>query len=564
MTLKDGETLQLPKNGVTVVVGPNNVGKSTFLRDLANLAKNGPRGQGSGNQTAVSSVQLSFTGSAADAIAWVSNHAKSYEPSPGDTYFKAPGTHIRKASLQSIFSDMNLPAGAQEASEFLCFFCDAWQRLSFIQSQEKRVRYSDPADHPLHVLQDRPDLTREINAISQQVFGQEITLDSVGRNLILRVGRPKLSSPKIDEVTEEYWLDIESLPELMTQGDGMRSLIGLMMPLVTASHEVVLIDEPEAFLHPPQAFALGRILGELSQSKSTQIILATHDRNILAGILQAGSEVSIIRLDRSEEWISRGHQLNVDDLKQIWEDPVLRYTNVLDGLFHKAVILAEAERDCTFYASTLECLPTTEGSGAPPRDILFVPAGGKDGFPRLAKLLRSVRVPVVVSPDLDILNDKNKLRTLVQAMNADWGALEGNYAKATAQFRQPQDKTLIQDVLQSLNAIFESRKGDAYTSAVRREFSAQLRAKESPWAALKQYGELAFRTEHAAASSLLEGLRQAGIVPVHVGELEHFARSVDVAKGPAWLPAAIAAGAHKGQDARKHLNALLDAAARRP
>ncbi|MFB6526300.1 ATP-dependent endonuclease [Streptomyces sp. NPDC056399] len=500
----------------------------------------------------------------ADTFAWFSQHAKEHESTPGDKLFKAPGVEIRHESLRRIFSNPGLPTGTRDASDLLCFSCDAWQRIGFIQSQEKRERHSSPSGHPLHILQDRPDLVREIDIISQQVFGQEVTLDSIGRSLILRVGKSKLPSPKVDEVTDEYWADIERLPEVMSQGDGMRSLIGLMLPLVTASHEVALIDEPEAFLHPPQAFALGKILGELSQSKSTQVILATHDRNILSGILQSRSEVSIIRLDRSEEEGSLAHQLNVEELKQVWEDPVLRYTNVLDGLFHKAVILAEAERDCTFYASTLEYLPQEEGAGTLPRDILFVPAGGKDGFPRLARLLRSVKVPVVVSPDLDILNDKNKLRALVHAMNGEWSTLDRNYDRATAQFRQPQDKTRIQDVLQSLNSIFENRKSDAYSSEVRREFSAQLRAKESPWAALKSYGQLAFRTERAAAATLLEGLQQVGIVPVHVGELERFAPSVDVAKGPAWLPAAIAAGAHLDDDARKHLNALLNAASIEP
>ena len=558
-TLHSGEELRFPKNGVTVIVGPNNAGKSTFLRELSGHLKHGNRTRQMEMQRTIASIQLSCTGSADDAFAWFSKHAKTHEPAPGLQVFKALGFEVLHSSIRDIFSDLADHRGLRDASNFLCFYCDAWQRVSFIQSQEKRIRQSEPSGHPLHILQDRPDLVHEIDAISQQVFGQEITLDSIGKDLILRVGKSKLPSPKVDEVTEEYWADIESLPEVINQGDGMRSLIGLMLPLVTASHEVILIDEPEAFLHPPQAFSAGRLLGELSKSKRTQVILATHDRSLLAGLLQSGAEVSIIRLDRSKAGAPLAHQLKTDDLKKIWEDPVLRYTNVLDGLFHKAVILAEAERDCTFYASTLEDLPNIDGEERLPHEILFVAAGGKDGFPRLVKLLRSVKVPVVVSPDLDILNDKNKLRTLVLAMNADWGAFDRNYDRATAQFRQPRDKVQIRDVLQSLNSIFENRKEESYTSAVHKEFSAQLRAKESPWAALKIYGQLAFRTERAAATDLLEGLQRVGIVPVHVGELERFAPSVDVAKGPAWLPAALAAGAHRSDEARKHLGALLDA-----
>ncbi|MFE5977024.1 ATP-dependent endonuclease [Streptomyces sp. NPDC056460] len=557
-----GETLTLPNSGVTVIVGPNNAGKSTFLRELSSHVKHGSRLRQYGTPKSVYGVQLRHTGTLADTFAWFAQHAKEHEPNPGDKYFKAPGGNISQHSLREIFSNSEIETGVEEASELLCLFGDPWQRPGYITSQDKRDRQSSPASHPLHILQDRPDLVREIDSISQQVFGQGLTLDGIGRTLILRVGKSELPSPKVDEVTEEYWADIERLPELIEQGDGMKSLIGLMMPLVTASHEVVLIDEPEAFLHPPQAFTLGKILGEMSHSNGTQVILATHDRNILSGILQSGSDVSIIRLDRNREGGSIAHQLNVEDLKQIWEDPVLRYTNVLDGLFHKAVILAEAERDCNFYASALDCLPQEGTTRTLPRDILFVPAGGKDGFPRLVRLLRSAKVPVVVSPDLDILNDRSKLRTLVQAMDADWNALDGYYNRATAQFRQPPDKTVIRDVLQPLNSLLGDRQSEPYTAMVRKEISAQLRTKESPWARIKLYGELAFQTERAAASDLLQGLRQAGIVPVHVGELECFARSVDVAKGPAWLPAALTAGAHKGEDTRRHLRALLDATSR--
>jgi hypothetical protein len=49
-----------------------------------------------------------------------------------------------------------------------------------------------------------------------------------------------------------------SLPLLHEQGDGVRSFVGLLHSL--ARLPLVLIDEPEAFLHPPHARLLGRVL----------------------------------------------------------------------------------------------------------------------------------------------------------------------------------------------------------------------------------------------------------------------------------------------------------------
>ncbi|MGW3149098.1 AAA family ATPase [Streptomyces sp. NPDC001177] len=94
-----------------------------------------------------------------------------------------------------------------------------------------------------------------------EVFRRPLTLDRLSKRVNPRVGDPGIPTPKIDRVTEEYLSALASLPGLMQQGDGMRSLLGLLVPLVTSLYPIVFIDEPEAFLHPPQATALGRILG---------------------------------------------------------------------------------------------------------------------------------------------------------------------------------------------------------------------------------------------------------------------------------------------------------------
>ncbi|MER5308157.1 AAA family ATPase [Streptomyces sp. NPDC002773] len=557
--LQNGTSITLPRAGVTVIVGPNNAGKSTLIREILAHVKHGVRREYLvGSENVVKEVDVEISGTFEDAFAWFSRHAKLTKVPNGD-YFSRPQGRVSVLALKRLFSSTRPESGLDDAAEMFTFFGDAWQRLGGINSVDKRDAYDAPAENPLHVLQDRPDLFSELNEICRQIFGVTLTLDSLGRSLHLRVGETDLESPKFDEVTEEYWKAVSQLPMLSAQGDGMKSLVGLITPLVTSAYPVIFVDEPEAFLHPPQALALGQVLGSQARSKRTQVILATHDRNILSGLLQSGVEVSIVRLDRLPDGRNRTHQLEVESIREVWGDPVLRYSNALEGIFHKAVVLAEAERDCKFYASALEKLDGAEPSFILPGDILCVPSGGKDGFPRLAKVMKSLNVPVAVSPDLDILNDRNKLKTLVHSVGGDWSALEGLYQRATAEFRNPREATTINHVLEALNSVYAARLGEPFNSSVRAEFGVHMRAKESPWQELKRYGVAAFRADRVSANLLLEELHAIGIVPVHVGELEGFAPGIGVAKGPAWLAAALQAKAHEQEPARQHAAALLAA-----
>ncbi|MET9874467.1 AAA family ATPase [Actinacidiphila glaucinigra] len=448
--------------------------------------------------------------------------------------------------------------GLYQTINYLTFFGNAEHRMGYVNPVELRSIFSQPPASPLHVLEEQIELFEELDALCQEIFKQGLTLDPLSKMINLRVGKSKIPAPPVDSVTREYREALTALPFLSEQGDGMKSLIGLLLPLVTATYPVVLIDEPEAFLHPPQALRLGRTLGEQAASKGIQIILTTHDKNILAGLLYSGANISIARLDRPEHGATAAHQLDVPTVKELWSDPVLKYSNVLDGLFYRLVVLTEAERDCRFYAASLEDLATKEQLRIPDSEVLFVPSGGKDGLPRLVKILRSVKVPVVASPDLDILKDKAKLRLLVSSFEGDWTQLEKDYDIATAPFRQPREKLRVGAVLSNLQAIFRDRESEDVTTEIRKEFTDQLRLKDSPWDDVKQFGEHAFRKEAgAAAQRLLDALDRLGIVAVRVGELECFAPDLSVAKGPAWLPAALMGGYHTRPDAHRHVRAAL-------
>lgn len=42
---------------------------------------------------------------------------------------------------------------------------------------------------------------------------------------------------------------------LQEQGDGFRSFVGIVLSILLSKDKIILIDEPEAFLHPTQISA---------------------------------------------------------------------------------------------------------------------------------------------------------------------------------------------------------------------------------------------------------------------------------------------------------------------
>jgi predicted ATPase len=120
---------------------------------------------------------------------------------------------------------------------------------------------------------------------------------------------------------------------LSLQGHGVRSFVGLYLTLATLPYPIVVVDEPEAFLHPPQARALGLEIARLSARNNTQVILATHSLDLLKGILDYNvATATVIRLTRDGDQNSVSH-LSAELINELWADPLLRFSGALDGLF---------------------------------------------------------------------------------------------------------------------------------------------------------------------------------------------------------------------------------------
>jgi hypothetical protein len=166
-----------------------------------------------------------------------------------------------------------------------------------MENAGRLAKAGDPPSHPLQVLHVDRAKFGELARVMKRLFGIDLFLDTVGQNFYLRLGEPGVSPYTVDTYDPEYDNAVAALPELQSQGDGIRAVLGLLLPLISSLHPLVLIDEPEAFLHLPQARIIGREIGKQAKGKGSQVIIATHDKNILQGVIESNASVTIFAPD---------------------------------------------------------------------------------------------------------------------------------------------------------------------------------------------------------------------------------------------------------------------------
>jgi hypothetical protein len=364
-----------------------------------------------------------------------------------------------------------------------------------------------------------------------------------------------MPAPVRDSDDGTYRDALLALPELAEQGDGMRSFFGQLLPLLARSYPLVLIDEPEAFLHPPQAALLGRALGDLAAENNVQLLLATHDRHLLTGLIESGVDLSVVRIDRKHK-AALARQLSAANLRAVWSDPAVRYSNALDGLFHRLVVLVEGDGDARFYAASLDAAAEQGDLPFAPSDVLFVPCNGKGGMAKLARALVGLGVPVVASPDLDILQHAGELRTIIEALGGIWSDVANKHTAAVAGIAKRAAPLLISDLVQAL----PTDKSAPLDDEVREIVERLLRTAVGGWEAIKISGVSALGGggAGAAGAELIEALDQRGLVAVREGELESFDHALGAGKAR-WVAAALEAGVQNRPGPIAHVRRLLEA-----
>lgn len=544
LTTSDGGTVQVPHSGVFLLVGPNNAGKSQSLRDIMGaLSTPDHRGK------AVTDVQLEKSGSPDDFAAWLDSNVPFV--------IDEAGQEARHVTVWGRVSDLNSISGTwaspalHNIADLFVFHANASSRLDGGSAVGNINFRREPATLPLQRAYLDPDLERSLREASEAAFGVSVCVDRFAGSVIcLRVGDVP-TAEYLEGVPKAEYLDaLARMPVLEEQGDGMRSYLGLLLHILGGKHQITLLDEPEAFLHPPQAQLLGRTLAERAKG-SQQLFMATHSADVVQGALNSSADVTIARITREQE-VNHVSVLDPAQVAQLWSDPLLRYSNLLDGLFHDAVVLCEGDADCKYYSSVLDSVSSREGLGLEGKapQMLFSHVGGKQRLASVVASLQAISIPVVVISDFDILNDRDTLSKTVAAlggdfaaMERDWNVVNGNLASSV----KPVSKVALKEVLE---AELEKMGPQVDKSAANR-LRGLIRV-DSGWDLVKRSGMAAVPAgdAHSSASTLLESLASVGLLVVPVGEIERFVPAVS-GHGPSWVTQVLEQGLHDDESLRE-------------
>ena len=526
ITFSDGTMISLESTDVVVLVGPNNAGKSLALRELEMHV-------GSASATkVVRSTHLSKIGTAEEFSVYFEKHVKVKDGMPYRTYY-GYGFSFGVNSPSDVSGQWPNDLGI--IRPFFCRRILTENRITDSDPAAAIAILEEPASHPIHMLYSDDQLEYRLSDYFRQAFGEDLILHRAGGSVLpLLVGERLTPRTGEDRISNTYCERLlENTVPLSDQGDGMRSFASVILHLLAPiTPSILLLDEPEAFLHPPQARLLGEIIATEKSSRA-QLFVATHSPDVLHGLINVAPEhLRVLRIQRDGN-INRIKELDKGQVKEISTDPLMKYSSVMSGVFYERVIICESDADCMFYNSLLD-LPQVHGDRQP--DVLFVHANGKNRMAALAKALTALDVPVDIIADIDVLSDDTVLRRIIEALGGDWTAIKSDVQAVKTAIEQHKPWLNASEIKKGIGKILENvPMTGQFPKPLRSEINQVFR-KASPWDAIKDAGEAALPSGQATQQfqNLQTQCKRMGMWIVPVGELEGFCKSVG-RHGPQWV-----------------------------
>lgn len=517
------KTLDVEQSDIVIFVGPNNAGKSQSLKDIFLLAKD-----------KISTVVISDikTTKKALPISKVLSNLTDGKNQGKYTSYNVLGHNYNVYD----FTDDNF-SKSQYYGDFrnlLVANLDTSARLT-ICDPPATVRRDGTKTHPIHYAAFDESYRKWISQNFKKAFDVDIIPYILFGSVIpFCMGTPvKLDGEYEDEQSrqEAYAKILETYKQVQNQGDGIKSFTGILLYLMLDYYCTYLIDEPESFLHPPQAYIMGQIIGQ-TLKEDQQAFISTHSEEIIKGLLEVcPKRIKIVRITREGD-TNKFSILNNEEFNQVWNDPLLKYSNIMSSLFHKSVVLCESDSDCKMYSVIESHLKQKEQRYS---ETLFIHCGGKHRMAKIIKALRSLQIDVKLIPDFDVLNDENIFKGIVEAFDVDFETIRADYNIIVSNLHSDKEKINRAIAKTSINQIIDA-KTSAELSKKELENIREIISVKSKWDGVKKAGVVALPAGDATSSfrRIDALLKEKGVFIVPVGELECFIKEVG-GHGPEWV-----------------------------
>ncbi|WP_405958147.1 hypothetical protein [Streptomyces phaeochromogenes] len=210
---------------------------------------------------------------------------------------------------------------------------------------------------------------------------------------------------------------------------------------------------------------------------------------------------------------------------------MLRYSRLLHGLFHRGLVVCEADNDARFYEAHLDALVT----GGLDHDLQLTHLDGWGRFDQALTQLRALDIPSAVIGDIDVLRETSKLEKLVTAAGGDYGTIAAQVRVIQQRADQLGGTARTAAVLDAVKPLLAAgRSGSMAVSNQEKDAISGALKGESGWEQLKRSGIRSLRGHPAAdaAPAVLNYLETLGVFLVPVGDLEAW-YSLSTRKGTA-------------------------------
>lgn len=487
---------------VTVFVGPNNSGKSQILREIERYCRTGQK-----QATDLMLEGLSFSGldpvRTAQSIARIRQLPIHGEALHIDHIFV--GSKYGRQQVPSLglaeciqTPSSNISAFCQWYLNHLTLMLDGSSRISLINKQDAGDLQRPPSSSFQVLFRD--DAKRhEVRRIVFDAFGRHFVLDptSLGQLRIRLSNRAPVNDMEERGIHADA-VNFHSAAQLIDEAsDGVKAFTGIVTEVMAGDPNVLLIDEPEAFLHPSLASKLAQEVARAALSSDKRVFVSTHSPQFVMGCIQSGAPVNIIRLTY-RGGVATARVLPSNEILELMRHPLLRSTGLLSGLFYEFVVITESDADRAFYQEINERLLQFKPEWGIP-NCLFLNAQNKQTVQTLLKPLRKLGIPAVGIVDIDVLKEGG----------ANWTNLLSSA-----------------DIPQLLHGSLATMR------------SAVKLAMDKTGKDMKRDGGVAIlnAADRQAAEDLLNQLKQYGIFVIPNGELESWMRGLHATgHGPTWL-----------------------------
>lgn len=487
---------------VTVFVGPNNSGKSKILQEINQFCQSGQV-----NSVALVLDNLSFTGVSSGNGGEAIDKIRQ-EPNPGDSVHvghvfvgsKHGRQQVPYEQLAQFIENptMNMTAFCQWFLRHSTLLLDGKSRIDLVNQQATGDLQQAPQSS-LQVLF-RDDLRRkEVRRIVADAFSSYFVIDPTHIGVL----RVRLSNRAPTTDFEERGIHAEAVKfhacaQLIDNAsDGVKAFTGIVTEVIAGDPRVLLIDEPEAFLHPALASKLGYEVSRAALSADKRVFVSTHSPTFVMGCIQSGAPVNIIRLTY-RAGVATSRVLPSSEILELMRNPLLRSTGVLSGLFYEFVIVTESDADRAFYQEINErLLHSGADLGIP--NCLFINAQNKQTIQTIISPLRKLGIPAVGIVDIDVMKDGGSTWTnLLSSANVP-------------QIAHQSLATLRMAVRSAMEASGKDMKRDGGVAILA-------------------------KADREAAENLLGQLAEYGVFVVPDGELECWLKRLGASgHGPSWL-----------------------------